>query len=81
MEFEAASNEVQALPPRSSSNEGRKELAEYLLKPYTHPEPGKEFFEFQIPSDADQCLVELKIMKKTKTVRFTDFRMVVESPK
>jgi hypothetical protein len=81
IQFEAAADKVQAFVIYLYFKRNGKDVAEYLLKPYTFPKPANEFFEFQIPPDADQCLVELKLEKGTKSVHFTDLRAVIESPK
>ncbi len=81
VELEASSNKVQAFNVYLYFKRNGKEIVEYLLKPYTHPQTAKEFFEFKIPADADQCLVEVKLLKGTKSVRISDFEAVFEPPK
>ncbi len=82
MEMNAGSAEVEALTIRLRFYADEKDLeAEYLLKPYLYPEPRKEFFAFQIPAKATRCEVQLKLANRAKSVRFTSFRAIVESPK
>lgn len=80
-EFTAASPHVEALTIRLRplASDGRKQLTEYLLKPYLYAGGGKEFFALPIPADADACRVQFKIGKGGKEVVFTGFRAVIES--
>lgn len=80
-ELEAASQEVEAVAIRLRFFADGKQRAEFLLKPYLHPQPGKEFFAFQIPADATSCEAQLRFSKKAKAVRFTGFRALVEVAK
>lgn len=80
LEIEAAAAKVEAVSVGLTFLAGKKERAVLLLKPYLQPEPGTDFFAFQIPPDADACEVEFRISKDAKSVRFTGFRAVVEPP-
>jgi hypothetical protein len=80
VEVEAASKEVEALTVRLRFLRGDRLEAELLLKPYLHPESGREFFAFEIPAAAEKCQVQLKLSKKAQSVRFTSFRVVLEQP-
>jgi hypothetical protein len=80
LEIDAGAAQVEALTIRLRFMRGEKVEAEYLLKPYLHAQPGREFFAFQIPAASDLCQVQLKLAKNAKSVRFTGLRLVVESP-
>jgi hypothetical protein len=76
----AASEHVEALTVRLRYTTGKTLHAEYLLKPYLHPQPTKEFFAMQIPVNAEQCEVQMKFSRSAERVDFTSFRAIVEDP-
>ncbi len=80
IEMEAASPQVEAVTIQLRFMAGETLKAEYLLKPYLHTEPGKEFFAFEIPPDAEACDVQFLYSKNAKSVRFTGFRAFLEKP-
>ncbi|MDB6154579.1 MAG: hypothetical protein JWL90_3032 [Chthoniobacteraceae bacterium] len=80
IELEAAAKHVEALVIRAQFFNGKKLRAEYLLKPYLHPQPGKEFFAFEIPSDADTCEIQPRFSKEAATISVTSFRAVITAP-
>ncbi len=80
VEMEAASEQVEALTVRLRFVRGERLEAEYLLKPYLHPVAGKEFFAFEIPASAEKCRIQMKLSKKAQGVRFSGFRLVLETP-
>jgi hypothetical protein len=59
-EMIAASAHVEALTVRLRYTTGKTLHSEYLLKPYLHPQPTKEFFAMPIPANAEQCEVQMK---------------------
>jgi hypothetical protein len=79
-EMIAASEHVEALTVRLRYTTGKTLHAEYLLKPYLHPQPTKEFFAMQIPVNAEQCEVQMKFSRSAERVDFTSFRAIVEDP-
>ena len=78
IEIEAASTQVEPFAARLRFQRDRKVVAEFLLKPYLHAEGGKEFFVLPIPADAEKCVVQLRLTRKSGAVNFTGFRAVVE---
>lgn len=79
-EIVAGSEQVEALSIRLRFFHGAALDSELLLKPYLHPQPGKEFFAFQIPATSDRCEAQLRFSKAAKAVQFTNFRAILEAP-
>jgi hypothetical protein len=77
----AASAHPESFTVRLKFKHGADEVAEYLLKPYLHPQGGKEFFVFSVPANADRCDFTLKFNSKAKAVSIRNVRAVVETPK
>jgi hypothetical protein len=77
-EIDAASERVEAFTIVLSIQNGRRTIAECLLKPYLSPDGGKDFFAFALPPDADHCVIELKQAKSARDIRFNAFRAVIE---
>ena len=48
------------------------------LKSILYASRGKEFFPLAIPSDADECLVDVRFANRTKVVELAGFRAVVD---
>ena len=78
LEIEAGSAQVEAFVIRLKFKSSRGPAAEYLLKPYLHPEGGKEFFALPLPADAEMCEVQLKFARNARAVEFTGFRAIVD---
>ncbi|HEX8312341.1 MAG TPA: hypothetical protein VF614_13555, partial [Chthoniobacteraceae bacterium] len=70
-EMIAASEQVEALTVRLRFTSGKTLHSEYLLKPYLHPQPTKEFFAMQIPLSAEECEVQMKFSRNAEQVNFT----------
>ncbi|MES2568761.1 MAG: hypothetical protein V4710_01750, partial [Verrucomicrobiota bacterium] len=80
IELHAASPQVEALAVSLRFFKDRQLRAEYLLKPYFHPEPGKEFFAFEIPADATRCDIQPRLSKNAKTISLLELRAVITAP-
>jgi hypothetical protein len=78
IELIAASEQVEAVTVRLRFFSGPNIEGEFLLKPYLHPEPSKEFFALEVPENADRCEIQLKFSKNAEYVLFSDFRAVLE---
>lgn len=79
-EVQAASPQVEPCEVRLvfNSDTARKSETEYRLNPYVYPEPGRDFFAFQIPSDAEKCALTMTFERDTEFVEFSGFRTTVE---
>ena len=70
---------VEAFTARLRFDSEGEQIAEYLLKPYLYPDP-ERVLRLPDPCQATRCHLQLKLSKSTKSVHFTAFRAVVESP-
>jgi hypothetical protein len=50
---------------------------EALVKPYTYPEAGRDFFLIPIPSDAENCHILVRFSAKAKKVTLVDLQATV----
>jgi hypothetical protein len=80
VELSAAAPVPEALTARVQFRQGRRVLADYLLKPYLHPGAGKDFFALHIPQEADEYDLELKRVKGVDRVRFENVRFIADAP-
>lgn len=80
LETTASSPKPETFTLRLKFRKDETPIAEYLLKPYLHPQGGKEFFVFTVPADADRCDFTLKFNSKAKSVKFENLRVVLETP-
>ena len=78
IEIEAASQTVEPLHIQLHFLHGTREDSAFVLKPYLHTAPAKEFFALQIPTGAERCEVQMRMLRNAKDVKFTGFRAVVE---
>lgn len=57
-----------------------KPTQEALVKPYTYPEAGRDFFLIPIPSDAENCHILVRFSAKTKKATLVDLQATVITP-
>ena len=80
LEFELASPTIEPLNVTLEFTAGSRSRAEYLLKPILYASGGKEFFPLAIPSDADECVIDVRFTGSAKAVDVTGFRAVLDDP-
>jgi hypothetical protein len=80
LEIEAAAPQVQPFFVIVGLSSGRRELAEYMVKPYLYPEGGKESFIIPLPAEADVCTLQFKFAKDAKPIRFLGLRGIFQTP-
>ncbi len=80
IEIEATSEQVEAFALKLRFQKGNRVQADYLLKPYLQHLPSKSFFAFEIPADADQCLIQARIGKDVKAIKIDDFKLLLQAP-
>jgi hypothetical protein len=66
------------LPARLHLGGKHLRQTEYVLKPYLHPQGGKEFFVLALPPKAERCAIHLKFSKDARAVHFTSFHASFE---
>ncbi|HEV7404831.1 MAG TPA: hypothetical protein VGO11_17955, partial [Chthoniobacteraceae bacterium] len=57
-----------------------KPKMEVLVKPYTYPEPGRDFFLIPIPPNAETCHIQIRFAKAVKDATLVDLKAMVITP-
>jgi hypothetical protein len=57
-----------------------KAKKEVLVKPYTYPEPGRDFFLIPIPPAAEHCRIQIRFSNAVKQATLLDLQAMVITP-
>jgi hypothetical protein len=57
-----------------------KAKKEVLVKPYTYPEAGRDFFLIPIPPNAENCHIQIRFSKAVKSATLVDLQAMVITP-
>lgn len=57
-----------------------KAKKEVLIKPYTYPEPGRDFFLIPVPPTAGVCRIQIRFSKAVKSATLNDLKTTVLTP-